>query len=1207
MRTERRTFEGGSNSDIDPKLLSPNQYIEGENIKISPPSSGKFGRVSKTRKSRNTSPTEVAGTHARHAEGRCDDRARNTLYWFISGFDGTEGCIARREQDSATTTRIYVSDYLEITKGNKITDSTVLTDGDELFLIWTNGVGEVKFLSVNRAINGDYDTIPNLSYKHFNLIPYKPLAPPIIDSVVLPNLETSAIDKNLWQFKYQWIFWDNRETAWSPASKIGLPYGAESVYTVIHPNAFEVTVYRDSDTASAFIKTINVAARKAGSANSGDWYQFLSIDMDQIADSDYLTSNNLTVTNDKITLYFTGTETPVILVQNKVTRLFDYLPWDVKALCDVDNTLFLANGVTNYDNPTDLGDTQLSILFNSAASYGTAGVTFTESVSIPTAATSITGTSSTSGVINEGGFFVMFIIPVDTTSRAGRFVYRFDGFATNAGTALADLVAQVEAYDFGGGFVINTGSTASTATTITVVANNDFYMSCKYVLSARPTLSQSLISAAQVGFVYGDEGGRCETVVTNDNLQVMRTWPGGATSPGPAFFYLTINHLGPSWATWFSISIKLTKPRFVMVTVNDATALASGEIELDISAFYSYCERYNTPLLQSFTTDMRVRLYWDASAGEVAVNGQFSMPITNVGSNATYGANGITIGFYAPGAIIAPAAPDVILIYVPESTETSEDTIWHETGEVYPLSAEGYHLCADDTYTTPSSTNSNQTGIGDGDMLFYAGDSYAKLVARSSTLESPTQTSSVANQADDPNFSDFWISNGVSIGNANVVDINIREHRNPVTIWNSQVLTPFTNINGLGTFIASDFRDADIKYVSIQHLHSTGEILYIAMESKIGYSRIRKNVLFDASGTQTVEYTNALLSPIDYIEKEYGIGQVGESWGWTNRACFFLDPRKREVCYLEGTSLESISVLGKRGVFYDLLDPESEATAVFSKWICWGACSTSQDEYLISVCKERGFVFTLATPSDTIVLPSWVDMTVINTNGAETIDFYNNSGALVTTATILSVVGNTLTLDVTIPAASTRTTYLRSMPTIWSFNTLLKRWTTKYNYFDFEIMATIGENSSSALFKTLSIHDQLDTFVEEASISVPFSGINNENKGSQQDKVYILHGVAMESDTDWVGEDADYNVSTPAGQMTFVRSALITQKEGFRYTPVRRDRNTPNAASGDIGEINGNEMRSPVFVAKLKTTSSTSDADLMAFVANLQESPMTYG
>lgn len=166
MAIDKKTFRGGMNKDVDERLLAPDQYIHGENIRNLYGEEGAAGTISPTPSTvrvgtsfefpflsvGDEEPTRVVCT------GTVRDESSRKLYWFASEITGSSDKEHRDwilEYNEVTNTIAIIFEefqglegILNLNKAKKIHSADVI---NSKFLTWTTGEGTPKKLNIEKA------------------------------------------------------------------------------------------------------------------------------------------------------------------------------------------------------------------------------------------------------------------------------------------------------------------------------------------------------------------------------------------------------------------------------------------------------------------------------------------------------------------------------------------------------------------------------------------------------------------------------------------------------------------------------------------------------------------------------------------------------------------------------------------------------------------------------------------------------------------------------------------------------------------------------------------------------------------------------------------------------------------------------------------------------------------------------------------------
>ena len=248
----------------------------------------------------------------------------------------------------------------------------------------------------------------------------------------------------------------------------------------------------------------------------------------------------------------------------------------------------------------------------------------------------------------------------------------------------------------------------------------------------------------------------------------------------------------------------------------------------------------------------------------------------------------------------------------------------------------------DDNGSVITSPHQDQiTGIQPAIMYIENGDIHWKLRR--------TQTAVGDYKVEDYSFSDYFKSFGWGEGRPNSFLPNYKQIRRQATIFYSEPYIANTKINGLSTFYPDvSFQEYDLRFNSIQKLHSINDSLIIFQEDKVSRAMVSRDVIFDASGEQNVAISkNVLSSAIPYVG-DYGICTNPESFASFGFRSYFFDIRRGAVMRLSQDGLTPISEARMKNFFTDYCE-EVMDNRKQRKFNCYGVYDDKFDEYIISI------------------------------------------------------------------------------------------------------------------------------------------------------------------------------------------------------------------------------------------------------------------
>lgn len=212
-----------------------------------------------------------------------------------------------------------------------------------------------------------------------------------------------------------------------------------------------------------------------------------------------------------------------------------------------------------------------------------------------------------------------------------------------------------------------------------------------------------------------------------------------------------------------------------------------------------------------------------------------------------------------------------IEIYSPVSVSDDTARPYYDFGEKYRILNAG----------TPERSHSGnvqnqEEGIG-AVIRIDSGDAYIKPRAMPMTNKVPGVQMSVR-FIEDPNFSDFFVSDLSDHGRAYLIDQNPGRKRFSARIRYSGNYISGTQVNGLSDFDNLERLDLNDPYGAIKLLHYQGKRLYVFKELRTGFCDIYATRITDQAGSELLSTSDKLLSQIDYYGWQGGIGDNPESF-----------------------------------------------------------------------------------------------------------------------------------------------------------------------------------------------------------------------------------------------------------------------------------------------------------------------------------------
>jgi len=898
---EQKQFAGGGlNQDVDENFLKPNDWTNALNIRNTDRFNSADGVISNIQGNNLVSFTLPGGTNK--CIGSYANEQTKKYYSFIWNSGGLHTITEYDTTTSAVVTVLQAS-YLNFQQYELINGVGII---DENLLYWTDGFNPPRGIDITKAKTGTYYT----NSTSISLIKPPPQSLIIASYANDTNTTTASnrLKSQLFQFRYLYIYEDGSRSAWSSISALPLPQlelNSSVDTTPFKNNNIDLTF----DIGTNYVKTIEIAALAQGVTPSGttsDWFTILTIDRA------YLTTypgvmEFLAVGNNRTYKFFNDGLYQSVDVK-EVDLPYDFVPLKSKCLDIVNgNVLVLGNNTEGYNNISGSLDTfnvQLGVSYsvpstNPLTITDPTGLAFTFSgIPIgngnpPPASDSLTSNwnipNPFGGRLNVSTSANPWNVPTLASGSLFGAIQDFGLALKNASFAIDpnnyyqfDAVTGVQQVTptsvrlnftkFGDPLTLTLSLTNATA-------------------SANSTPSYKTNSKYQLGLVYYDEFNRSSYVQTNDKLSslsggcVIQTSSFGAVEGKVPSIAFTIKHSAPPWATkyqWVRTE-QLSHKKFLFWAASSVVANPNNTnlLDLNIASLKTYNTANNDSILAyQYSEGDRCTIHKD----DVGWRSGYDVSVTNFAESTGV----LTIQkSTAASALSATGNPILLEVYTPKTrNNTSTDNFFYEFAEVYSCSG-GVHSVSAGT--------------------FRAGDIYNRT-----RVIPPAVTGT---QLEDPNFSDFYVSNFSSNGRANIAAPQAKQLTLPTDIRYSDTYVPNTNINGLSRFYGDAFDTYDRVNGSIQKLSVRDNYLMTFQELKTGYIPIEQSIIEDqGGGNPNVAISTKLLNKIRYFAGDYGVGRNPESVARFAGTFYFADPNRNEILRIRD-GIQSVSKIGMDSYF----------------------------------------------------------------------------------------------------------------------------------------------------------------------------------------------------------------------------------------------------------------------------------------------------
>jgi hypothetical protein len=344
----KNLFNKGMDRDTDERLVQPGFYRKAINLRPGSSSGSNGFTLENIMSNEAISVSLPAGDNV--CIGVAPHEERNTLYFFVwnSNDDHT---IWKYNGITGNTVKVLQNSYLSFSKSYLITGANAISilNGDTL-LYWTDDYNPPRKINVAKAIahtKGDYGNgYPAVlstgtdQEKDFILdaVKHPPLNEPTWNFSTDLSFQTNNLAEAAWQFRYQYVYDDGEESAYSPSSLVAVSDTQKSnaVFGVSDrdkENVLNITLQSPLQTC----EKIKIIGRNG---NSGNW-----VFIDEIVDFPENSSVQYA--------FYGGGNYPTVSTRD-TNKLFDAVPIRAKAQEIAGSRLMYGDVIDQYPNSVEL-------------------------------------------------------------------------------------------------------------------------------------------------------------------------------------------------------------------------------------------------------------------------------------------------------------------------------------------------------------------------------------------------------------------------------------------------------------------------------------------------------------------------------------------------------------------------------------------------------------------------------------------------------------------------------------------------------------------------------------------------------------------------------------------------------------------------------------------------------------------------------------
>ena len=338
-------FTGGMNTDDEDRLIPNGDYRSAyfsRNYGVNTPLEGAIQSMTGNLLQDNT--RLPAGVNL--VIGSCEDVEHKALILFVWN-DFNQHSIWRYTVEDAQYILILQDPILNFKKTNQIYHAAVVNN----LLYWTdnyfgdylnNDFNPPRKINIQKAIlysasdGTNPDGYSEITFDNLDWIKHPPLFSPTFTYGTDTTENSNNLKNKLFQFRYQYVYDDNEQSAWSPISEMTLPNYSEYINQTVNVNPYLDNIIRlELNTGSSIARLIRVAYRIG---NTGEFFLYKEYDKNQLGWSDYSTEL-ITFKNETSGPAISNSERNYDLIP-QIAKAIEYLP---------SNEFAIGNYIEGYD------------------------------------------------------------------------------------------------------------------------------------------------------------------------------------------------------------------------------------------------------------------------------------------------------------------------------------------------------------------------------------------------------------------------------------------------------------------------------------------------------------------------------------------------------------------------------------------------------------------------------------------------------------------------------------------------------------------------------------------------------------------------------------------------------------------------------------------------------------------------------------------
>lgn len=828
--------------------------------------------------------------------------------------------------------------FLNFSPDHRIVDAKIFDDN----LVWVQSNDMPRHLNIESAkayMDGTPSTkslfvygpklgVENSAYqKQFiSAGKYPPLFPPTWEYGTDEDKHSNLLRRNMYQFRYRYVYHDKSKSTFSPISKVTLPQGEESFLGFI-PGKIQKNNYVDItvNTGHSTVVAIEIVFRKG---NIGEWYLINS----RIKKVDEYNSKILADDTDHVFTWY-GDDVAYAIPDTYTSPNSFQLPLIAKSQeVTSDNSIVYGNYLQGYDN------IDVNVDIESVWEPVTSPSLIISGFTISGASSGILTPPALVSAISVGSVVVMTIQGSEDSSYDPTLSNPYKYFTQNIAyevvaddllayptNLLANLHTKLTDYLPPHTFTItNTGATIDL--TPTVGSEHVKYYDVKGykpIPDKFPTWKKG--SYHRYGFVYIDPQGRHGGVQWLDENAAYNPWysekeGGNALQSWKCVFELEIQHEAPDWAVAYQI----------VYGGGSTQSFISGKgtfWDVPIENGY-YSKSSNSLIVDEFSqtlieSDGFEYTYQKGDKIRFIYNGQTGSPIFDkytVGDILGYDESDKRINFsldtdVPPHSLSPDMAYTTINFEIFRESTTENKAVFQEIGEVYPVIEDNgryFHggSTQDQTAFLPA-----QVRLEGGDCYIYqTASTFFTYKTLTPTYNWITRTIDQGQKTpirlEQQSYSQYYPSQNTDEGRFHTYNENfIQKWYVNKAIYGGKYFKD-TQVNEIFNILSDNEVTLGIENGELQRIVQVQFTLKFIQDRKITSGYINRQLAVNPGGTDGIVLTDTFLSELRESMENWGT-QHPESVIRVGRFVYFWDARNGIVVRDDANGPDDITI-GKR-------------------------------------------------------------------------------------------------------------------------------------------------------------------------------------------------------------------------------------------------------------------------------------------------------